>query len=73
MIPIFFKKHKKFTDNPLLAELLEAQTELDGAYSDFELALDPDLIDSAIFQMNAVLKRYHFILRSLHSAEDSTL
>ena len=66
---MLFSKRKKKNEDPLLVELLEAQTALDGAYSDFELANDPDLIDSSIYQMNAILKKYHFILRSLHSKE----
>ena len=32
-------------------------------YSNFQNAVDPDLIDSCIFESNAAWKKYRFLLR----------
>lgn len=39
-----------------------AKWELDNAYAGFEYATDPDLIDCYIFQLNAAMKRYRYLL-----------
>ncbi|MBD5551088.1 MAG: YaaL family protein [Lachnospiraceae bacterium] len=46
----------------LLNELKLARTELEIAYSGFDNATDPDLIDCYIYKVNAVLKRYKFLI-----------
>lgn len=46
----------------LLNDIAKTKSELDIAYSNFENVLDPDLIDSYIYEVNAVQKRYKFLL-----------
>lgn len=49
----------------LLTDLKLTKTALDDAYSNFEQAVDPDLVDSYIYEVNAVQKRYHFLLKQV--------
>lgn len=44
-------------------ELLKTKLALESAYSNFENVIDPDLIDSSIYELNAVQKRYKFLLK----------
>ncbi|MBO5228100.1 MAG: YaaL family protein [Lachnospiraceae bacterium] len=46
----------------LKLELKKAQNALDSAYSIFENVTDPDLIDCAIYQINAIQLRYKYLL-----------
>ncbi|MFP3155724.1 YaaL family protein [Lachnospiraceae bacterium ZAX-1] len=47
------------------------KNELDLAYSNFENVVDPDLIDSCIYQLNAVNMRYKFLLTRVKQLEAS--
>ena len=49
----------------LLSDLKLTKTALDDAYSNFEQGVDPDLVDSYIYEVNAVQKRYHFLLKQV--------
>lgn len=49
----------------LLSDLRLTKTALDDAYINFENAVDPDLVDSYIYEVNAVQKRYHFLLKQV--------
>lgn len=49
----------------LLSDLKLTKTALDDAYTNFENAVDPDLVDSYIYEVNAVQKRYHFLLKQV--------
>ena len=49
----------------LLSDLKMTKTALDDAYSNFEQVVDPDLVDSYIYEVNAVQKRYHFLLKQV--------
>lgn len=60
------------TDNDVLVdghkltlreELALARNALENAYSGFDNATDPDLIDCYIFELNAVMKRYKYLLQ----------
>lgn len=55
----------------LLDDLKKTKSDLDLAYSNFENVLDPDLIDSCIYQVNAVQLRYKFLLGRVKQIEDS--
>ena len=55
--------------NQLLEDMAAAKYALDNAYSDFENVVDPDLIDSWIFEMNAMQKRYKFLLQRVKQME----
>lgn len=55
----------------LLDDLKKTKTELDLAYSNFSNVVEPDLIDSWIYQVNAAHMRYKFLLSKVKQIEDS--
>ena len=57
------------TRDQLLTDLKLTKTALDDAYSNFEQVVDPDLVDSYIYEVNAVQKRYHFLLKQVQMLE----
>ena len=63
-----FRKKRK-TENPLLKELHATRLELETAYSVFENAVDPDLVSSSIYRINAVQERYQFLLKQIKKTE----
>ena len=46
----------------LLYDIYKTKNALYTAYSNFENVVDPDLIDCYIYEVNAVQKRYKFLL-----------
>lgn len=65
------KKKKEFVtyeEKYLAQELLQTRNALAAAYSNFENVTDPDLIDSCIYQVNSVQKRYKFLLDKAREA-----
>lgn len=52
-------------------ELLLTRNALENAYAGFDNATDPDLIDCYIFELNAVMKRYKYLLQK--AAENDPL
>lgn len=60
---IFSQKKCVVTEEmTLLADIEKTRYALDSAYSGFDNVTDPDLIDCYIYQVNAILKRYKFLL-----------
>lgn len=51
--------------NALKAELQEAQDDLLLAYRQFDQAVDPDLVESCVYQINSVKARCNFLLRAI--------
>ncbi|MCI2056180.1 MAG: YaaL family protein [Oscillibacter sp.] len=49
----------------LKAELSAAQSDLQQAYSLFDQAVDPELVESCIYQINAVKARCNYLIRSI--------
>lgn len=47
----------------LREELLLTRNALENAYAGFDNATDPDLIDCYIYELNAVMKRYKYLLQ----------
>lgn len=47
----------------LREELIMARHALENAYAGFDNATDPDLIDCYIYELNAVMKRYKYLLQ----------
>ena len=45
-----------------MEDLEKTKNELEIAYSGFDNVTDPDLIDYYIYEVNAVLKRYRYLL-----------
>ena len=58
-----FSKIKKQQNNALLGEIEKTKLALESAYSNFENVIDPDLIDCYIYEVNAIQKRYKFLLK----------
>ena len=62
------KKNKKperllsYDEKYLIYELTQSKNALDAAYSCFENATEPDIIDSCIYQVNSAQIRYKFLL-----------
>ena len=59
------KYFQEISREQLISDLRQTKTALDDAYSNFEQVVDPDLVDSYIYQVNAVQKRYHFLLKQV--------
>lgn len=49
--------------NSLTEEITNAKQQLEDAYSNFQNASDPDLIDCYIYEGNAAWKRYCFLIK----------
>ena len=72
-----FKKKEKLTDSEILdnyrsmlteaevlkIELKETKLALDAAYCILENVTEPELIDSAIYELNSIQSRYTFLTR----------
>ena len=52
-------------------ELLLTRNALENAYTGFDNVTDPDLIDCYIYELNAVMKRYKYLLQK--AAESNPL
>lgn len=61
------------TKEDLLEDLKKTRYALEVAYSGFDNVTDPDLIDCYIFQVNAILKRYKFLLEKITKKEEKEL
>ena len=55
----------------LLDDLQKTKSDLDLAYANFEHVVEPDLIDSCIYQVNAIQLRYKFLLGRVKQLEGS--
>ena len=56
----------------LMEDLARTKSALDRAYSNFENVVDPDLVDSSIYELQAVQLRYRFLLRQASLPEESS-
>ena len=56
----------------LMEDLARTKSALDRAYSNFENVVDPDLVDSSIYELQAVQLRYRFLLRQASLLEESS-
>jgi hypothetical protein len=64
-----FSKKIKPQDDILLNEIKRTKLALESAYSNFENVVDPDLIDCYIYEVNAVQKRYKFLLKQVKETD----
>ena len=62
------KRLLSYDEKYLLDELTQSKNALDAAYSCFENATDPDIIDSCIYQVNSAQIRYKFLLEKAKAA-----
>ena len=65
----WFSKKKPAKEDLLIDEINKTKIALGAAYSNFENVVDPDLIDSCIYEMNAVQNRYKFLLKQAKAAD----
>ena len=56
----------------LLQEIALTKRALSAAYSNFDNATDPDLIDCYIYQVNSEQKRYKYLLQKAKEYEKSS-
>lgn len=56
------KEKTKTLRECILEDLEKTRYELETAYSGFDNVTDPDLIDCYIYEVNAVMKRYRYLL-----------
>lgn len=57
----------------LLDDLQRTKSDLELANANFELVVEPDLIDSCIYQVNAAQMRYKFLLRRVKQLEGTSV
>lgn len=53
---------KEMARNALLSDLEKTKRALEIAYSGFDNVTEPDLIDCYIYEVNAIMKRYKFLM-----------
>lgn len=51
----------------LMLDLQKTKCDLEDAYAGFDYVTDPDLIDCYIYEQNAVMKRYKYLLEKAAS------
>jgi hypothetical protein len=77
MILPFVKFLCKTTEPPeqqaLMSEIQTAKRDMDQAFQNFEHAVDPSLIDSCIFDLNAAQMRYKYLMTRAKSISLSSL
>lgn len=67
----FFSKKKRPNEDLLIKEINKTKNALDAAYSQFEYVIDPDLIDSCIYELNAIQNRYKYLLKQAKATDKS--
>ncbi len=68
-MPLLTKKRPPKEMTMLINEINKTKLALESAYSNFENVVDPDLIDSCIYELNAIQNRYHFLLKQAKAYE----
>lgn len=63
------KQPLSYEQKYLMTEIMQTKDALAAAYSSFNNAVDPDMIDCCIYQVNSVQKRYKFLLQRAREAE----
>ena len=61
-----------YNEKYLKSEIDMTRDALNAAYSNFDNATDPDLIDCYIYQLNSEQKRYKYLLQLAREYEDNT-
>ena len=66
------KEDKPLTyQESLMLDIQKTKCELENAYAGFDYVTDPDLIDCYIYEQNAVMKRYKYLLQKAASLKAS--
>ncbi len=71
---LFWKKAVPDPELELLkAELSAAKSDLQTAYSQFDLAVEPELVESCVYQINAVQARCNYLIRAIKTRSPAAL
>lgn len=65
----FFAKKRPPKDDYLINEINRTKVAMEAAYSNFQNVVDPDLIDSCIYELNAVQNRYKFLIKQAKATD----
>lgn len=70
----YFSKssHLDKEDNSILSDIAKTRYALETAYAGFDNATDPDLIDCYIYEVNAIQKRYRYLLQEAAKMKAAT-
>ena len=60
---LIFKKADDPSADSLIEDIHHTLKEMDAAYSRFELTIDSDLVDAAIYEINSLSAKYRYLLR----------
>ncbi len=71
MLSLFKKNKEEAYYNPLISELESTKNDLTAAYSNFENAIDPDIVDSCIYELQAIQLRYKFLLTKIREMDSA--
>lgn len=66
-----FEKKRVSEIELLIKEINQTKVAMESANSNFDYAVDPDLIDCYIFEVNSVHKRYKHLLDRAKELENS--
>ena len=61
--------HAEEERRQLLAGMADTRAELNRAYAGFNLQSDPDLVDSYVYEINALQSRYSYLVRRMKELE----
>lgn len=64
-----FSRKKPPKEDLLIKEINKTKLALEAAYSQFEYVVDPDLIDSCIYELNAIQNRYKYLLKQAKASD----
>jgi hypothetical protein len=54
-------------------ELTSARGDLQAAYNQFDLAVEPELVESCVYQINAVQARCNYLIRAIKSRSPAAI
>lgn len=67
-----FGKQEDQEHQELMASLIRTRTLINQAYGSFNCACDSELIESYVFEINALQARYNYLLRRAKELNPST-
>ncbi len=71
MVKLFSNSQKETPGLTIIDAIERAKIDLDCAYTNFEHAVEPDLIDCYIYQLQSAQMRYKFLLNCAKKADFS--
>lgn len=59
----FPKRKPRSEDEEIMLSIKRVKTALNNAYTNFEWATDPNLVDSSIYEVNAIQLKYEYLIQ----------